>query len=153
MGKAGEQKALIGYCGLYCGDCPGYQGTIADLARDLRQELRRARYDKLAAALAQIPFFSAFQDYRTCCNVLGALAKTRCKRACRNGGGDPGCKVRACARKKGYEGCWECAAFGTCGKGDFLQPYHGQACARNVRRIRRAGTAAFVKGQRHWTCR
>jgi len=30
-----ENKELIGYCGLYSGDCFGHTGTIADLARGL----------------------------------------------------------------------------------------------------------------------
>ena len=41
-----EQKELIAYCGLYCGDCFAYQGKIADLARDLRKELRQSKFDK-----------------------------------------------------------------------------------------------------------
>ena len=37
---------LIAYCGLYCGDCHGYQQKIPDLARDLRKELRQLKYKK-----------------------------------------------------------------------------------------------------------
>lgn len=43
-----KKQDLIGYCGLYCGDCSGYTQTVANLARDLRKELRRYRYDKMA---------------------------------------------------------------------------------------------------------
>lgn len=32
-----EDKNLIAYCGLYCGDYPIHRGKIADLARDLRK--------------------------------------------------------------------------------------------------------------------
>ena len=39
-GKMSKQdKNLVAYCGLYCGDCPIYKGKIADLARDLRKIL------------------------------------------------------------------------------------------------------------------
>jgi hypothetical protein len=55
----GEKEELIAYCGLYCGDCSGYKGTIANLTRDLHNELRRERFADLAAALSQIPFFKA----------------------------------------------------------------------------------------------
>jgi len=41
MGGEGDEN-LIAYCGLYCGDCHGYQGKIPDLARDLRKESRKA---------------------------------------------------------------------------------------------------------------
>jgi len=45
-------KDLVAYCCLYCGDCFGYKGKIADLARDLRKELRAAKFAKIAEALA-----------------------------------------------------------------------------------------------------
>jgi len=34
------RENLIGYCGLYCGDCFNYKGEIADLSRDLRKKLK-----------------------------------------------------------------------------------------------------------------
>jgi len=43
-----EGKDLIAYCGLYCGDCHGYKGKIPDLARDLRKELRQAKFNERA---------------------------------------------------------------------------------------------------------
>ena len=46
-----KEKDLVAYCGLYCGDCFGYKGKIADLARDLRKELRAAKFAKIAEAL------------------------------------------------------------------------------------------------------
>ncbi|MDY6866058.1 MAG: hypothetical protein SVY15_08845 [Halobacteriota archaeon] len=30
----------VAYCGLHCEGCFSYKGTIADMARDLRKELR-----------------------------------------------------------------------------------------------------------------
>ena len=32
-----DDKELVAYCGLYCGDCFGYQGKIAELSKDLRK--------------------------------------------------------------------------------------------------------------------
>ena len=40
-----ETEDLIGYCGLYCGDCFNYKGEIADLARDLRKKLRETKFE------------------------------------------------------------------------------------------------------------
>jgi len=37
---------LITYCGLYCGDCFGHKGDIADLARDLRKKLATQGADR-----------------------------------------------------------------------------------------------------------
>jgi hypothetical protein len=49
-----REENLIAYCGLYCGDCFSYQGKIADLARDLRMELRQSRSGKIAEALSAL---------------------------------------------------------------------------------------------------
>ena len=46
-------KSLVSYCGLYCGDCHGYKGSIADLASDLRKELKKYNFDEVAKV---IPF-------------------------------------------------------------------------------------------------
>jgi len=117
---------LIAYCGLYCGDCFGYKGKVADLARDLRKELRQAKFEE---AVKGIPF-KEFQHYNECYEVLGAMVRLRCKSACRGGGGNPFCKIRKCCQTKDVEGCWECGDFETCGKLDFLKVNHGDAHKR-----------------------
>ena len=75
-------RELVAYCGLYCGDCFSYQGKIADLSRDLRKELRQARFDRVAEGMP----FKEFRNYRECYEVLGALLRLRCKNGCRSGG-------------------------------------------------------------------
>ena len=40
-----NNEKLIAYCGLYCGDCFGYKGKIAELAKDLRKELRQEKFE------------------------------------------------------------------------------------------------------------
>ena len=54
MGKREDKQKYIAYCGLYCEDCPWHTGKIADFARDLRKELRNARFDKLAEFIAKL---------------------------------------------------------------------------------------------------
>jgi len=149
-GCAGAGEKLITYCGLYCGDCSGYKGTIANLARDLRRELKRERFGEFAALLAEVPFFKAFEHYPQCCAVLETLPKLRCKKTCRGGGGPPQCAIRACNREKGFDGCWQCDEFKTCSKLDFLKAGHGDACMKNLAKIKRSGTKAFVAGKRYW---
>ena len=146
----GEKEKLISYCGLYCGDCFGYKGTIADLARDLHKELKRERFADLAKVLSRIPFFKAFENFPQCCEVLKTLPKLRCKRTCRGNGGPPHCAIRACNRKKGFDGCWQCEGFKTCTKLEFLKAGHGDAHLKNLSQIKRSGTTAFVEGKRHW---
>ena len=145
-----KERDLIAYCGLYCGDCFGYRGEIADLARDLRKELRQARFDKTAQFMSTFSFFKVFKNYPQCYEVLGALVKLRCRKTCKGGGGPPFCKMRKCCQKKGIDGCWECAEFETCQKLDFLKQSHGDAHIRNLRIISKKGTEQFLKGKRYW---
>lgn len=143
-----ESEELVAYCGLYCGDCLNHQGKVADLARDLRKELRTAKFEQVAPGLSK--YFKEFKDYETCYQVLGAMVRLRCNRACRGGGGNPSCKIRNCADKNNIEGCWECAEFETCSKLDFLKPIHADAHLRNLRRIKKQGIDGFLSGKRFW---
>lgn len=140
----------IAYCGLYCAECPNHTGIIANLARDLRKELRYYRFDKTAETLSNFSFFKDFGKYDDCYTVLGAMVKMRCGRVCRNGGANPGCKIRICAKKKGYNGCWECSEFENCNKLDFLNTNHGVAHKKNLQIIKKKGIDAFISGEKYW---
>jgi len=144
-----EEKDLVAYCGMYCGDCFIYHGKIADLARDLRKELRQAKFDRQAEAMSTSPFFAVLKNYPQCYEVLGAMVRLRCK-SCRSGGGPPFCKMRQCCQKKGIDGCWQCDDFETCNKLDFLKANHDDAHLKNIRRIRKNGIDAFLVGKRNW---
>ena len=145
-----EKESLVAYCGLCCLDCHGFTGKIPDLARDLRKELRAYKYDKFAHALSNQSFGKAFKGYNTCYEVLGAMVKFRCKKGCKNGGGPPFCKIRACCQKKGFNGCWECNEFETCNKLDFLKTVHNDAHIKNLKTIKKKGKTEFIKGKRNW---
>ena len=145
-----QQTDLIGYCGLYCGDCSGYMQTVANLARDLRAELRRHRFGQMAGALAKVPIFKEFKDYDKCYNLLGTMTKMRCTKTCRGNGGPPECKVRQCCRENNIRGCWECDEFGRCEKLKFLEQHHGKAHLKNLRKIKKQGPKAFITGKRYW---
>ncbi len=145
-----QEKNLVGYCGLFCGDCHGFNGRIPDLARDLRRELRESRYDMFAGVMAQSPFGKDFKQYDECYRVLGAMVRFRCRKGCRNGGGNPACKIRKCAQKKSYEGCWLCAEFENCENLNFLVNVHGDAHKKNLRGIKRNGLKPFIEGKRFW---
>lgn len=140
----------IAFCGLYCEDCPSHKGKIADLARDLRKELRTSRFDMTAKALSGISFFNVFKNYAQCYEVLGAMVKFRCKRGCKDGGGPPFCRIRICCRKRGIDGCWGCDEFENCKKLNFLKPIHGDAHIKNIRTIGRHGAKKFLMGKKYW---
>jgi hypothetical protein len=99
-----KEKSLVGYCGLHGGDCHGFNGRIPDLARDLRKELRKSRYNLFAESLSQYSSGKDFKNYNECNRVLGAMVKFRCRKGCRNGGCNPYCKIRKCSKQKGVEG-------------------------------------------------
>ncbi|MDD1719240.1 MAG: DUF3795 domain-containing protein [Methanoregulaceae archaeon] len=145
-----DDREVVTYCGLCCLDCHGYSGRIADLARDLRKELRAAKYDKFAAVISEQPFGAAFRNYPECYELLGQMLKFRCRKGCRAGGGPPFCGIRKCCTGKGIEGCWECQEINSCGKLDFLNGTHGDAHRKNLEILRKKGITAFVKGKRNW---
>ena len=140
-----EEKDLIAYCGLYCGDCFGYKGKIADLARDLRKELRQTKFSRIAQTMSETPFFAVYKDYPQCYEVLGAMVKFRCKRTCRGGGGPPVCKIRSCCQKKGIDGCWQCDEFEKCQKFESFRTIHGDSPRQNLRAIRKFGLDKWVE--------
>jgi hypothetical protein len=82
--------------------------------------------------------------------VLGAMVKLRCRKVCREGGGNPFCKIKICCNKKQIQGCWECDDFETCTKLDFLKPVHDDALYKNMRKIRKSGMKAFLAGTKYW---
>ena len=145
-----EERQLVAYCGLYCGECFLYQGKVADLARDLRKELRQSKFDRTAAYLSSVSFFANLKDYPQCYQVLGTMVKLRCNKGCRGGGGSPACKMRICCQKKGIEGCWECEEFETCQKLDYLNTNHDDALLKNLRIISKKGMEQFLQGRKYW---
>ena len=145
-----ESEDLVAYCGLYCGDCHGFTGCVADLARDLRKELRKIRYDLFAKEMASFPYGKIYKHYDECYEVLGQMVKFRCKRGCRKGEGNPSCKIRGCVQKKELDGCWECSEFGTCTKLDSLKPVHGDAHKKNLKRLKKGGKNEFIAGKHDW---
>jgi hypothetical protein len=143
-----ENKNLIAYCGLYCGDCFIYQGKIADLARDLRKELRRSKFSRFAGMISK--YFKPYKNYDTTYEVLGMMVRLRCKRTCHSGGGPPSCKIRSCCVKKGIEGCWQCVEFEKCSKLDFLRAVHDDAHIKNLRILKKKGIEQFIRGKKFW---
>lgn len=142
-----ENAELIGYCGLYCGDCPGYKGKIADMARDLVTELAAERFDELSELMSEVVGFEALKDYSQCVQVLTFLEGLRCDKTCREDCGNPACGPRQCCRSLEIPGCWECAEFETCKKLDFLKPLHGEILMNNLRKLRDLGVEDFLNGE------
>lgn len=140
----------VAYCGLCCIDCFGYKGKVADLARDLRKELRESKFKNFADGICNTSFGKEYKNYNKCYEVLGAMVKFRCKNGCREGGGNPFCQIRKCCQKKDIRGCWECSEWEGCDKLNFLKSVHGDACLKNLTIIKKRGLKEFIQGKRNW---
>lgn len=141
-----KKTELIGYCGLYCHDCPSYTQKVADLAGDLRKQLRRDKFDKYADVIAKAPKLKAFENYKECIELLKAMTTIRCK-GCKAGGWDSTCKIRKCVMKKKLKGCWQCDIFESCETLKVLEDGEMNIHLKNLRQIKRVGPAAFVKSK------
>ncbi len=126
-----DPKALVGYCGLYCGACGIYQGAFKERVDQLRDIIKRYGFDKIMPELAK--WEPALKHYKEFESVLDGLVKMfgSCP-GCLGGGGDPDCKVRGCAKQKGYTTCAECKEALTCEK---LKPYSNQEMLERIREI------------------
>jgi hypothetical protein len=121
----------IGYCGARCVKCFAYRKNVSEAARALRRELRA---EKLKESWKEFPFLA---DYASFKKSLDGLAMLRCTKMCRGGGGNPWCKIRRCAQKREFAGCWECGDIGACR--ELLPAYRP-----NAESIRRGGLAKFL---------
>lgn len=145
-----KKRDLVAYCGLYCDDCMAREGKIADLATELKTELKKAGFERFVSAVSDVPFFKALKKYPEFTEVLEVLVHSRCTKTCKEGGANPACEVRICCKEKEIEGCWVCGEFVGCEKLKFLEGVHGIAHIRNLRRLKRSGVGEFVKGRHDW---
>jgi hypothetical protein len=138
---------LTAYCGLYCGDCIRYKSTVSRLATDLIEEFEKTRFSEYARVKqSKIP---EFQNYDDMIHLLGHISRLRCEVPCRLGGdGCMGaCQIIKCVKDKSFEGCWECSEYETCGKLDFLKPFHGDTPLHNLAKIKEFGIESWVKSR------
>lgn len=151
MGDNQGSAELVAYCGVYCGDCPGYKGAIADRARRLKEELEREKFERAANFFSKAPELEVYKDYSRFQKVLGTLQNLRCEQTCR-ARTKTTCKVTACCREKKIDGCWECGDFEICDvlKVDILVTLHGDGYIRNLRKLKGEGVDAFLSGTRFW---
>jgi hypothetical protein len=103
-----KNKELVAYCGLYCGDCVKYKGNVSKLADELKSELSKGKFEKIATTISEI------KDYKEFSNTLDILSDFKCEKGCREGGGTPDCEIKDCCQKNGYETCAECDEFMYC---------------------------------------
>lgn len=91
-------KRYICYCGLYCENCV-VRAKINPAAKVLYHEMKAAGFEGI---IQYIPGGDGFWPF------LKDMAENGTCTSCLDGSGDPGCKIRICAREKGVEMCAFC---------------------------------------------
>lgn len=133
---------LIGYCGLYCNACGIRQGKIKTAVQNLKNTISAEGFDKIAPQLAN--WEPAFKHHKEFEQVLDAYVKLfgECP-GCIAGGGDPECKVRTCAKEKGYTTCAECTLIETC---QHLEPWRKSPdFQQRMQRIKQVGATKYAQ--------
>ena len=143
-----SKKSLLAYCGMYCGDCLGYTGVIADAASDFKAVLDKYKFRQSAECILpeQLPDFNKFEER------LAFMTGLRCPQVCRERQDDTiDCAVRKCCIERGYFACHECEDMETCEK---LPAYggglHYESWMMNLKAIRDIGLDKWLlNGPRH----
>ena len=116
---ATDPACFVGYCGLYCNACGIRQEKIKTAVNNLREIIAAYGFDKIMPQLAK--WEPSLKHYNEFNQVMNGLVKMfgDCP-GCLQGGGDPDCKVRSCAKQMDYRTCAECREAETC---ENLAPY------------------------------
>ena len=94
-------KKYITYCGLYCENC-AVRAKIGPASGILYEEMKKAGFEEI---IHLIPGGDGFWPF------LKGMAEGGLCGPCREGGGNPGCTVRICAKEKGVEMCALCESY------------------------------------------
>lgn len=89
------------YCGLYCENCP-VKVKVEPAAKVLYEEMQKLGFEGI---------MSFFPDGEKFWLFLKGMSVDGICRSCREGSGNPACKVRMCAKEKGVEMCALCESY------------------------------------------
>lgn len=139
---------LLAYCDLYCGDCAGHAGTIADGAERLREAVEAFDFERTARCL----FADRLPEFDRVVKAIAFLTKLRCAAPCRlREKESTACRVRACCIEKRLVACHACDAFETCDTLRENVARCGYASIQNIRAIREIGLDDWIRsGDRRW---
>jgi hypothetical protein len=94
-------KKFTCYCGLYCGNC-AVKVKVEPASKSLYKEMQKAGFETI------IQFFPNGDKFWS---FLKAMAVEGVCISCKAGSGNPGCKVRICAKEKNVEMCALCESY------------------------------------------
>ena len=139
---------LVTYCGIYCGDCLGYTGVIAEATDSFLDVLDRYKFYMTARNV----FPKELGDYDRLTDMLLFMSELKCHKTCRERTDEEAsCIVRNCCKELGFYACYECSGFERCETlASVLGGLHLDACLQNLREIREMGLEAWLRdGMRH----
>ena len=141
------EKELLASCGIYCGDCLGYTGVIADAAEKFKKVLEKYQFEKSARAI----FPEQFKDYDKIFDKIVFMSGLRCPMVCRERKDDDvDCEIRSCCKSKGFFACYECDDFEICEKLKIMEGLHYEAMTKNLKEIKAMGLLEWMKkGKAH----
>ena len=94
-------REYVCYCGLYCGNC-AVKVKVEPASKVLYEEMKKAGFEEI---IHMIPDGDKFWSF-----LRGMVVDGVCV-SCKAGSGNPGCKVRICAKEKGIEMCALCESY------------------------------------------
>ncbi len=142
------ERSLLAYCGMYCGECLGYSGVIANAAGDFLKVLDKYQFEKTAENV----FPNDLGEYDKFIDMLEFMGGLRCNTICRGvDRGESKCGIRQCAIENGYYACNECEEYEDCEKlENVLGSLHTESCRMNLRAINKMGLDTWLeKGKKH----
>ena len=94
-------REYVCYCGLYCENC-AVKVKVEPASKILYDEMKKAGFEEI---IHMIPDGDRFWSFLRGMAVDGVCV------SCKSGSGNPGCKVRLCAKEKGIEVCALCEDY------------------------------------------
>jgi len=138
----GNKEDLLGYCGLYCGDCAGFSGEIAKASLNLKHFIDKYKLNITAKEL----FDGKLKDFDKFYEMLQFMIALKCPQICRERETPvEGCEIKQCCRQKNYFACYECNDFSNCKKLKSLEALHGDSCVKNLKAIKERGLSNWIE--------
>ncbi len=94
-------KKYACYCGLYCENC-AVKVNVEPAAKTLYQEMEKLGFEEI------MPFFP---DGATFWSFLKNMTTEGVCISCKAGSGNPGCRIRLCAKERNVEMCALCPSY------------------------------------------
>lgn len=109
-------KDQVAPCGLRCGECDLGNGTVAEMAINLKDYIQK--FD-LPSWVHELPGGDDIDLDRLDQNLIWVSRSLKCP-GCLRGGGNPDCPIRICSKKRGFSSCSQCDDLKACTNFDWL---------------------------------